>query len=90
MAPARPMLLVWSAVNRIGLSGETDLGPEEKVTSEEAFQAITIDAAHAMRRENEIGSIDIGKKANFTVFEDNPPHGRSDNPQGCDHLGDGV
>lgn len=72
MAPARPMLLAWSAVNRIGLSGKKVLGPQEKVTSEEAFRAITIDAAHAMRKENEIGSIDIGKKANFTVFEENP------------------
>lgn len=72
MAPARPMLLAWAAVNRIGLSGKKVLGPQEKVTSEEAFRAITIDAAHAMRRENEIGSIEIGKKANFTVFEENP------------------
>ncbi|MCG8488309.1 MAG: amidohydrolase family protein, partial [Chromatiales bacterium] len=32
MAPARPMLLAWSAVNRIGLSGKTVLGPQEKVT----------------------------------------------------------
>ncbi|MHC4116067.1 MAG: amidohydrolase [Planctomycetota bacterium] len=72
MAPARPMLLVWSAVNRIGLSGKKVLGPQEKVTTEEAFRAITIDAAHAMRKENEMGSIDIGKRANFTVFEENP------------------
>jgi len=72
MAPARPMLLAWSAVNRIGLSGEKVLGPQEKVTSEEALRAITIDAAHAIRKENQMGSIDIGKNANFTVFEENP------------------
>jgi hypothetical protein len=72
MAPARPMFLVWSAVNRIGLSGQKVLGPEERVTTEEAFRAITIDAAHALRKENEIGSIEIGKRANFTVFEENP------------------
>jgi predicted amidohydrolase YtcJ len=72
MAPARPMFLVWSAVNRIGLSGQKVLGPEEKVTTEGAFRAVTIDAAHALRKENEMGSIDIGKKANFTVFEENP------------------
>jgi predicted amidohydrolase YtcJ len=72
MAPARPMFLVWSAVNRIGLSGQKVLGPEEKVTIEEAFRAVTIDAAHALRKENEMGSIDIGKRANFTVFERNP------------------
>ena len=72
MAPTRPMLLAWAAVNRIGLSGKKVLGPQEKVTPEEAFRAITIDAAHAMRKENEIGSIEIGKKANFAVFEENP------------------
>lgn len=72
MAPARPMLLAWVAVNRLGLSEKNALGPQEKVTVEEAFRAITVDAAHAMRMENEIGTIDIGKKANFTVFEENP------------------
>jgi predicted amidohydrolase YtcJ len=72
MAPARPMLLMWAAVNRIGLSGVKVLGPQEKVSSKEAFRAITIDAAQAIRKENDIGSIDIGKKANFTVFEENP------------------
>lgn len=72
MAPARPMLLAWAAVNRIGLSGKKVLGPKEKMTVEEAFRAITIEAAHAIRKENEIGSIDIGKKANFAVFFENP------------------
>ena len=48
------------------------LGPEERVTTEEAFRAITIDATPAKRKENEIGSIEIGKIANFTVFEENP------------------
>ena len=72
MAPARPMLLVWAAVNRLGLSGQKVLGPQERVTPAEAFRAITIDAAHAMRMENEMGSIDIGKMANFTVFDENP------------------
>gem|GEM_PF-2771564 len=71
MAPACPTLLAWAAVNRIGLSGKKALGPQEKVTPEEAFRAITIEAAHALRKENEMGSIEIGKKANFTVFEEN-------------------
>ena len=72
MAPARPTLLMWAAVNRLGLSETKVLGPEESVTSEEAFRAVTIDAAYAMSREKEMGSIDIGKKANFTVFEQDP------------------
>ncbi len=72
MAPARPMLLVWAAVNRLGLSGTRVLGPRERITPEEAFRAVTIDAAWAMGKEKEMGSIDIGKKANFTVFEEDP------------------
>ncbi|MEA2049072.1 MAG: amidohydrolase family protein, partial [Campylobacterota bacterium] len=72
MAPARPMLLAWAAVNRLGLSGEKVLGAEEKVSSLEAFRAITIDAAHAIRKETQMGSIDIGKYANFTIFDENP------------------
>ncbi|WP_456393074.1 amidohydrolase [Nitratifractor sp.] len=72
MAPARPTLLMWAAVNRLGLSETKVLGPQESVTPEEAFRAVTIDAAYAMGKENEMGSIDIGKKANFTVFEQDP------------------
>ncbi|MCF6206459.1 MAG: amidohydrolase [Sulfurovum sp.] len=72
MAPARPMLLVWAAVNRLGLSETKVMGPEERISPEEAFRAVTIDAAYAMHKEKEMGSIEIGKKANFTVFEHNP------------------
>ena len=72
MAPARPTLLMWAAVNRLGLSETKVLGPQERITPEEAFRAVTIDAAYAMGREKEMGSIEIGKKANFTVFEQNP------------------
>ncbi len=72
MAPARSMALAWSTVNRLGLSGKKVLGKQEKLTMEEAFRAVTIDAAYAMRKENEMGSIEIGKKAKFTIFEENP------------------
>ena len=72
MAPAQPLGLVWAAVNRIGLSGKTVMGPQERITVDEAMRAITIDAAYTARLENEVGTIDIGKTANFTVLDDNP------------------
>ncbi|CZF79818.1 N-substituted formamide deformylase precursor [Grimontia celer] len=72
MAPAQPLALVWAAVNRIGLSGESVMGPEERITVDEAMRAITIDAAYTARLEDQIGSIDIGKYANFTVLEQSP------------------
>lgn len=72
MAPAQPLGMVWAAVNRIGLSGETVMGAEERITVDEAMRAITVDAAYTARLENEIGTIDIGKLANFTVLDSNP------------------
>ena len=39
-----------------------------KLLPEEIINAVTINAACAINRENEIGSIEIGKKADLTIF----------------------
>ncbi len=72
MAPAEPLSLVWSAVNRIGLSGETVMGPGERITVDEAMRGVTVNAAYIARMEDRVGSIDIGKDANFAILDDNP------------------
>jgi len=36
------------------------------------MQAITINAARTLDLENEIGSIKVGKTANFTLLDENP------------------
>lgn len=71
MAPAQPLFLMWSAVNRITPSGRV-AGPDQRITAEQALRAVTIDAAYSLRLENEIGSITPGKLANFTVVEQSP------------------
>lgn len=71
MAPAKPLLLAWCAVNRLGLSGRI-LGAEERISVEDALRAITIEAAWVLRMEREIGSITVGKRADFTVLEEDP------------------
>lgn len=71
MAPAQPLLLAWVAVNRVGANGKV-LAPEQKLSVHEAMRAITIDAAHAIQMENQVGSIKVGKKADFTVLEQDP------------------
>lgn len=71
MAPGRPLALAWTAVNRTGLSGEV-LGPEERMTMQESMRAITINGAYQARLEDEVGSIDIGKRANFTILNQHP------------------
>jgi imidazolonepropionase len=40
-----------------------------KMTPNEVINAVTINAAYAIDRQNEIGSIEIGKKADLVVFD---------------------
>jgi len=71
MAPLSPLTLAWAAVNRDTINGEQN-NKAQAVTVDEAMRAITINAAWMMRKENEIGSIVAGKKADFTVLEADP------------------
>lgn len=71
MAPADPLYLMWCGVNRITTSGRV-AAADQKVSREGALKAITIDAAYSLRMEDQIGSIQVGKLANFTVLGDNP------------------
>lgn len=71
MAPAKPMQLVWAAVNRLTAEGEV-AGPEHRVTLDQALKAITIDAAYSIRMEERVGSIEVGKNANLTVLKQSP------------------
>jgi predicted amidohydrolase YtcJ len=71
MAPAKPLQLVWAAVNRLTAEGDV-AGPEHKVSLEQALKAITIDAAYSIQQEDEVGSIEVGKRANLTVLEKSP------------------
>lgn len=71
MAPGRPLYLMWCAVNRLTLNGNT-VAPEQKISALQALRAVTIDAAYSMKLENQIGSIEAGKFANITVLKSNP------------------
>ena len=71
MAPAAPLTLAWVAVNRVTSEGSL-MAPPERITVEQALRAVTIDAAFALRMEQEIGSIVAGKRADFTVLETGP------------------
>lgn len=79
MAPGRPLALSWTAVNRTGLSGKV-LGESEKLTMEESMRAITIDAAYTSHLDHEVGSLDIGKNANFAILNQHPYEVANTNP----------
>lgn len=62
---------IWSAVNRITRKG-VEIGPEERVSVYEALQGVTINAAYAYFEEDEKGSIEEGKLADFVILDQNP------------------
>ena len=71
MAPAKPMQLVWAAVNRNTAEGPV-AGPQHRVPLDDALKAITINAAHSIQMEKQVGSIEVGKDANLTVLMRSP------------------
>lgn len=70
-AAASPLQLVASAVNRATVLDRV-AGNDQKIAVDAALRAVTIEAAYAWRRENDIGSIATGKIANLTVLEKDP------------------
>ncbi len=73
-APVTPMghlHTMWCAVNRVTPSGRV-LGPEERIPAEAALHAVTLGAAWQLKLDGELGSIEAGKLADFTVLAENP------------------
>jgi predicted amidohydrolase YtcJ len=71
VTPLGPLFTAWCAVNRRTASGRV-LGPAERISVGDAIRAITLGAAYTLRLDHEIGSIQCGKRADFTVLEDDP------------------
>jgi predicted amidohydrolase YtcJ len=71
MAPGQPLFLMWSAVNRVTNDGNLR-GPKQRVSPLSALMAVTLDAAYSLQMEKDVGSIEPGKLANFTILADNP------------------
>ncbi len=71
MAPANPMFLAWTAITRQTAGGD-QFDPPRGLTRDEALRAVTIDAAYILGLDDSIGSIQAGKKADFSVFDKDP------------------
>lgn len=65
-----PLIEFYAAVARKDLDGKSgpDWRPNEKVTRAEALAMFTSAAAFASFQEADLGTIEVGKKADFTVF----------------------
>jgi len=66
-----PLAMASWGVNRITESGRV-AAPEQRISVHDALRAITIESAYSWRREDDLGSISVGKQANFTVLSDDP------------------
>ena len=71
ITPLSPLASVWSAVTRTTASGRV-LGPGERISVDRALRAVTIDAAFQLNLDDEVGSIEVGKFADFAVLAGDP------------------
>ena len=71
VTPMIPLLAVWSAVNRTSTGGRV-IGEAERIDPMQALRAVTIDAAWQIFREEDLGSIEVGKLADLVVLDGNP------------------
>lgn len=71
MAPGQPLFLVHCAVNRTTESGRV-AAPDQRASRLGALMGVTLNAAHSLRMEDELGSIVPGKLANLSILDENP------------------
>lgn len=66
-----PLFGIYSAVTRQDHSGQPEGGwfPEQRMTIKEAIKGFTIWAAYGAFQEDLLGSIEVGKLADFTVLD---------------------
>jgi predicted amidohydrolase YtcJ len=71
ITPLGPLFTAWCAVNRLTSSGRV-LGAAERIGVADALRAITLGAAWTLHLDDRIGSIEVGKLADFCVLDDDP------------------
>ncbi|MFC2101532.1 amidohydrolase [Bacteroidota bacterium] len=67
--PLNPVYGLVIAGTRYNYTGTNDWGPEEKITLDDALRHYTIDCAKTLMLEDRIGSIEVGKYADFAIYD---------------------
>lgn len=71
ITPISPLFSVWAAVNRLTKDNHV-LGENLKIDVETALKTMTIYGAELNFEEDDKGTIEIGKAADFVVLQENP------------------
>ncbi|MFI7048903.1 amidohydrolase [Streptosporangium sandarakinum] len=72
VADPNPLEAIQTAVTRVTRRGQRLGGDELLIDAATAIAAHTINGAHALGREHDLGSITPGKRADFVLLGDNP------------------
>ena len=67
--PYNPFLAMWTTITRRAKWYEGQLHPEEALTRRQAIEFYTRNNAHLIFWEKEIGSLELGKRADFIVVD---------------------
>lgn len=71
MYPAEPLSLIRTAAVRKTRQGNV-IGENERISVHEAIKGVTIGAAYQLLKDNDFGSIEVGKFADFVLLQENP------------------
>ena len=71
VSPPIPLLNIQSMVTRRSLSGNLH-GPQQQISLHDAFKAHTINAARQLSRDHDLGSLEVGKLADFVELSADP------------------
>lgn len=70
--PINPAYGLFLAATRLNFRGKAEWGPREKISVEEGIYNWTLNSARDLMLEKDLGSIEVGKFADFVVFNTNP------------------
>ncbi|WP_417310342.1 amidohydrolase [Devosia sp.] len=70
--PIDPMRTLGTAIERQPRQGGELIGPDQRLNTQQALEAMTINAARQLGLEAEIGTIEPGKRADFTWLARDP------------------
>jgi predicted amidohydrolase YtcJ len=73
VSPYGPLRYISEGAARVWqLPPQKILGPEERVSVDDAIRAVTINAAYQLMADDKIGSLEVGKLADFVILDKNP------------------
>ncbi|MEO1612584.1 MAG: amidohydrolase family protein, partial [Pseudomonadota bacterium] len=71
VTPMGPLTTAWCAVNRMTEQGRI-LGNSQQISVAQALHCITLGAAYVLKMDDQVGSIQCGKRADFCVLDSDP------------------